>query len=117
MTRVLTLTLALLIAVTSQQMAIARGVAMDAHGQIILCTGQGPVAVVVDRDGQPIDGTGGIVHICPDCALTLLAAMETPDARPIPVVHMQTLTQTAVTALQKRVIPTPTHARGPPLFA
>lgn len=116
MTRFLSLTLALLIAVTSQPMAMARGVAMDAAGPVILCTGQGPVSVVLDRQGNPIEGTGGLVHICPDCALTLLAAIDAPNVVPLPVIHMQILAQTFGMTPGNPVIPTTAQARAPPLF-
>jgi len=62
--------LALMIALTSGAMAIARGQS-GAAGSIVLCTGTGPISVLVDGDGQPI----GPVHICPDCALSLFAAV------------------------------------------
>lgn len=115
MTRFLSITLALLIAVTSQQMAVARGVAVDAAGSVILCTGQGPVTVVLDTQGIPIEGTGGIIHFCPDCALTLIAAIDAPNTLPLPVTHMQMLTQTSAVAPQKPVIPKTAQARAPPV--
>ncbi|MRU16279.1 hypothetical protein FDP25_12625 [Roseovarius sp. A21] len=62
--------LALLLALTSQTMAVARG-APAPVGQAVLCTGTGPVTVLVDADGQPT----GQVHICPDCALGLFNAL------------------------------------------
>jgi hypothetical protein len=111
MTRILTLTLALLIAVTSQQMAMARGMARDASGQVILCTSQGVMTVTLDAQGEPM----GPVHICPDCALTLMAFADTVIAAESAVIYIQILAQTPVTALQIPVIPTRTQARGPPL--
>ncbi|AKS46855.1 hypothetical protein SAMN05444287_1979 [Octadecabacter temperatus] len=111
MTRILTLTLALLIAVTSQQMAMARGMARDASGQVILCTGQGVMTVTLDAQGEPM----GPVHICPDCALTLMAFADAPIAAESAAIHIQTLAHTPVTALQIPVVPTRTQARGPPL--
>jgi hypothetical protein len=112
MTRILTLTLALLIAVTSQQMAMARAVTKDAQGQVILCTGQGPLTVTLDAQGNPI----GPVHICPDCALTLMAYNDVPIAVKTPVVHIQTIAQTPVSTRQIGVIPIPTKARDPPVL-
>ncbi len=112
MTRILTLTLALLIAVTSQQMAMARGLTKDARGQVILCTGQGPTVVTLNAQGEPI----GPVHICPDCALTLMAYVDAPIAVETRVVHIQTLAQTFVSTPQILVIPITSQARDPPLF-
>lgn len=115
MIRILSLTLALLIAVTSQQMAMARGMMKDASGQVVLCTGSGPVTITLDAQGDPLNGTGGPVHICPDCALTMMAFVDAAPVASSPVIHIQTLTQTPVATLQIHVIPAVTHARGPPL--
>ncbi len=109
--RLLVLTLALLIAVTSQQMATARGMAYDANGQVILCTGQGPITVTVNTQGEPM----GVVHICPDCALSLVAVFATPPSVPARVVHSKTLSQTSDTASLIKIRAEPPNARGPPL--
>ena len=111
MTRVLTFTLALLIAVTSQQMAMARGTMKDAAGQVVLCTGHGIKTVTIDHNGDPID----VVHICPDCTLTLAESIAAPTAATLPVTHMHALWQTPVTDLQIALIPTFANPRGPPL--
>lgn len=55
---------------TGHSMAVARGMP-DANGQIVLCTGTGPVVVLVDENGQPM----GTPHICPDYAASLIAAL------------------------------------------
>ncbi len=68
--------LSLMLVLTSGAMAVARGQA-TAAGSVVLCTGAGPVAIQVDAQGQPT----GPVHICPDCALSLLDAAATgPDS-------------------------------------
>jgi len=77
----LALTLVAIMVLTSQSMAVARGMATNAAGQIVLCTGTGPVSVYVDEDGQPTRPP----HICPDCALHLLAAVAAPDIAPVPL--------------------------------
>jgi hypothetical protein len=59
--------LALVLGLTSQSMAVARG-ASAATGQMVLCTGTGPVAVYLDAEGQPTSAP----HICPDAALNIL---------------------------------------------
>lgn len=61
------LLLVLLLILTGQSMAVARGASGPA-GQMILCTGTGPVQVFVDEEGQPTAPP----RYCPDCALTLL---------------------------------------------
>lgn len=75
MTRLLTsLTLALVLALTSQSMAVARGAA-PATGQMVLCTGAGTVMVYTDAEGQPTSAP----HICPDAALNVLLDLGVPD--------------------------------------
>lgn len=109
---ILAVCLALLVAVTSQQMAVARGVAYDAAGQVVLCTGTGAVTVTMGADGAPI----GPVHICPDCALTAMAFVDAPVGGIMQVVHIQTLGQTVAPTLGSLVIHTAQNARGPPLY-
>ncbi|AJE45581.1 hypothetical protein [Celeribacter indicus] len=60
---------ALLLIVTSQSMAVARGTMRDPAGAMILCTGSGPTMVYVDESGRPM----GPRHICPEAALSILA--------------------------------------------
>lgn len=67
--------LALLLALTGQSMAVARGTTGPA-GQMVLCTGTGPVSILVDENGQPT----GPPHYCPDCVLSLLNAGDLPAA-------------------------------------
>lgn len=74
MTRVyhsfLSIVLSLLLALTAQSVAASRG--MDrALGQMVLCTGTGPVLVYMDEHGQPTKAP----HYCPDYALSLLGAV------------------------------------------
>ncbi|WP_083217568.1 hypothetical protein [Thioclava sp. SK-1] len=66
-----------LLAVTSLQMAVARGQARVA-GQIVLCTGTGVTTVHVDAQGQPIDRP----QICPDMALNWLVAVDMAQQQP-----------------------------------
>ncbi|KPP87050.1 MAG: hypothetical protein HLUCCO07_15100 [Rhodobacteraceae bacterium HLUCCO07] len=75
------LMLAAILALTGQSMAVARGMS-DVAGHIVLCTGTGPVTVLVDGNGQPV----GPSHICPDCALShfaLAGTMPQVVARPL----------------------------------
>ncbi|WP_366915002.1 DUF2946 family protein [Antarcticimicrobium sp.] len=89
--RYLALLLVAVMVLTSQSMAVARG-ATGPAGQIVLCTGTGPIAVHVDEDGQPT----GPPHICPDCALHLLDALSAPDVAPVPLAV--TLRRTQISA-------------------
>ena len=108
--RITALTLALLVAITSQQLAVARGMAMTAAGEAVLCTGQGTVTITLDDQGNPM----GPVHICPDCALSLMAAVDAPPAGSTPVFHMQVLSQTAEPAFRIHPVHIHGNARAPP---
>ncbi|NVO28305.1 hypothetical protein HJ526_12790 [Donghicola sp. C2-DW-16] len=66
---ILSLMMALLMAFTAVHMGYIRGMS-PAVGQMELCTGTGPITVGVDSEGKPAS-----LHYCPDCALTLLAAV------------------------------------------
>ncbi|EEW56646.1 conserved hypothetical protein [Ruegeria sp. TrichCH4B] len=54
--------------------AAASRFARDATGQVILCTGTGPVTVYVDENGEPT----GAPHICPDCITHILDLAQSP---------------------------------------
>lgn len=67
--------LSLMLVVTSLSMAVARG-APGPAGQLVICTGSGPVMINVDSEGQPT----GAVHICPEAALSLIQmGFDSPD--------------------------------------
>lgn len=72
--------LAFVLLVTSQSMAVARGTMVDATGTMVLCTGTGPITVLMDENGEPI----GPRHICPDCALSVIAGLAEPFVLPAP---------------------------------
>jgi hypothetical protein len=67
------LLLALVLVLTSQSMAVARG-GSAATGQMVICTGSGPMAVLVDADGQPVEAA----HLCPDATLQVLTDVDAP---------------------------------------
>ncbi|MCG7518801.1 hypothetical protein [Ruegeria sp. Ofav3-42] len=72
--RFLPFVLSLLVILTGQGVSASRG--MDrAVGQMVLCTGSGPVVVYMDAEGQPTQPP----HFCPDYALTLLGAVTVAD--------------------------------------
>lgn len=74
MSRLLRLSLILLLALTSIALGHARGQSRIA-GQVVLCAGGTVTTVTVDRDGVPVP----VVHVCPDMALSVLAGLA-PDA-------------------------------------
>ncbi|MBT8152617.1 hypothetical protein KMP13_01635 [Epibacterium ulvae] len=55
------------------QSAAARVTMTDAAGQIVICTGTGPMTVYVDADGQPVDAPVP----CPDCLILSVVALLT----------------------------------------
>lgn len=59
-----------MIALTGLGVASSRGIDKIA-GQMVLCTGSGPVVVYMDKDGQPTQAP----HYCPEFALSLLSAV------------------------------------------
>ncbi|WP_170761852.1 hypothetical protein [Ruegeria lacuscaerulensis] len=69
--RILPLALSLLVILTGQGVAASRGVD-SVVGQMVLCTGTGPVVVYMDSEGQPAQAP----HFCPDYALSLLGAVS-----------------------------------------
>jgi hypothetical protein len=84
---ILALIFAVLLIATSGAMASARGMAQDATGQMVLCTGAGVTAVLMDAEGQPL----GALHYCPDCALSSLAVLDADqlNVTPSPTVITQ----------------------------
>ena len=104
--------LALLVALTAQQLAVARG-QPEAAGQIALCADGRIVTVAVDREGNPI----GPPRICPDVALALMAALALPEPGALPVVLMQRLVQAYESKNAISHIHITARARDPPLSA
>lgn len=76
----LQLLLVLALVVTGQALAQARGQAA-AVGQMVICTGTGPVMVSVDTEGNPT----GPPHICPEGALALFLDGAAPATGHAPV--------------------------------
>ncbi|PTQ75638.1 hypothetical protein [Celeribacter persicus] len=102
---------AFLLIVTSQSMAVARGTMRDASGAVVLCTGTGPITVLTDADGQPI----GPSHICPDCALSVIAGLaDAFDLQP-PTQQVLRFTPLSFAAEGHDTLPPRACARAPPL--
>ncbi|EDM72383.1 hypothetical protein RAZWK3B_09036 [Roseobacter sp. AzwK-3b] len=108
----LAIALAFVLTLTAQSTALARS-APDPAGQMVLCTGTGPVTVLVDAQGQPT----GAVHICPECALSLfqVTSSDTPDLlRPTTWTPAQTIDLHLEIFDLARL---PARARGPPVHS
>ena len=111
MSRPLAAFLILIVALTSIGLGSARGT-MRIGGEVVLCTGHG---VVVTR--LPADPDRATAHLCPDMALSLMAATAAPDAAlPARATLPQALPPAAlgsVTAAATRQV----RVRGPPVGA
>jgi len=110
MRQITVLMVALVIGVTSVQLAAARG-QPPATGTMVICTGTGPVHILVDQNGVP---TGGVM-ICPDYAMAFFADVwsQVSDVRRIDSWQDVWVAQPGVQrADQMRV---DSQARGPPL--
>ncbi|MCO0635445.1 hypothetical protein M8745_05650 [Lutimaribacter sp. EGI FJ00014] len=103
---------ALVLVLTGQSMAIARGTP-GPSGEIVLCTGSGPISVLVDENGQPV----GRAHICPDCAFAFFAAhWDAPRLPPRPEARAVPLRPDTTARPETAQAPTP-QARGPPVLS
>jgi hypothetical protein len=102
--------LSLILAITSQGMAVARGQNPDAGTDMVICTGYGMVVMTIGPDGKPVEKT----QICPD-ALSIFADGVYSPAAPV-VVRRVGAAVAAVYAVFSfvRVAMVP-QARGPPL--
>jgi len=103
--------LALLLVLTGQELAIARGHAA-ASGSAVLCGGQGLILVTLDDRGQPV----GPPHYCPDAVATIwappAAIAPTPPARLLraigsPQIAVLVLPPVALLVAQARAPPAP----------
>jgi hypothetical protein len=107
---ILGLLLALLLAVTSVTMAVARGQSPMGR-DVIICAGAGTSTITLDANGNPVRA----MHPCPDCLMGVTAAIA-PDAvaahmRPHTRGTILAHTQTALAATLRARAAT---ARGPP---
>lgn len=83
----------------------------DATGQVILCTGMGPVTVYVDENGEPT----GPPHICPECITHLLDLAIAAPMLVAPETCARQATPLAPRAQWTRAVVHSPRARAPPL--
>ncbi|CUK05314.1 hypothetical protein RUE5091_02704 [Ruegeria denitrificans] len=108
--RILPFVLSLLVILTGQGVAASRGIDR-AVGQMVLCTGTGPVVVYMDADGQPAQPP----HFCPEYALTLLGAIAV-SAPELPVAPDRVQPAPLRKASNLIALPVPYRpARAPPV--
>lgn len=108
--RTLTLiALALLLALTSQSLAVARG-QTRAGEAVVICSGGGAVTLTLDAQGNPT----GPAHLCPDMALAFFAALDLPPMTlPARVARAERAVLPPRFAAASQGTPAP-QARGPP---
>lgn len=101
--------LTLLLILTGQQAALARGAAPTV-GQAVICIGHQVVVVHLDADGQPVEEH----HLCPDLALMLFAGIGLPLELPEPELAATTARWTAFARQHPPMQHVTPAARGPP---
>lgn len=111
MKQITAILLALTVLMTSGAMASARGQMRDASGAMVICTGAGVVTVLVDENGTPIEHG----HICPDCALSVLAGLEDGFQLPELVILASHLSELGWVRPTARAQAPETRARAPPV--
>ena len=112
MRSVLSAAMAVILAVTSLTMAVARGETRMGT-EIVICTGYGITTVTVDEEGNPT----GPVHLCPDMVLGMMAALDTPP--PVftrPEGRVERIEPVEPVQLRGTQVPQP-RARDPPAVA
>lgn len=109
MSRLLRLSLILLLVVTATALGHARGQSRIA-GQVVLCGGGMVTVAAADHEGRPVP----VPHLCPDMALSLLAGLspEPPMAAPPRSGRVARWMPQAVAAGGAGILPA--QARGPP---
>lgn len=109
----LALILALILALASQTAAVAR-TAMSAPGlEMTLCTGDGPVTVTLDAQGNPVVPS----HHCPACILALsMPPLATAPVQPPRILRPLPPARAAPLPARGPSHPTP-PVRAPPLSA
>lgn len=106
------LSLAMMLALTSLTLAVARGQA-PAVGEVVICTGMGLQVLHLDAEGNPV----GAPHVCPDGIASFIAA----DA-PMPVMPLRRLSTGERLTILTGIAQADLHrsratARGPPEIA
>ncbi len=104
------LCLALLMVLTGQAVAVARG-QPGAEGWAEICSGTGPVMVAVDAKGQPV----GPAHLCPDDAALLLQAIPAAALDAVPARTAHRIAFPPDIRSSHNPAPLSPAARGPPV--
>ncbi len=108
----LAISLALMLALTGQGMAVVQGSGGPA-GHMVLCTGAGLVTIHLDENGNP---TGPPV-LCPDCVLKLLTALVLPTVPAVPTAAPPVILPVRAAPVQMARAHARAMARAPPRVA
>jgi hypothetical protein len=104
------LALILVLMLTSIGLGTARGT-VRLGTEVVLCTGHGVVVTRIPDTGQTS------AHLCPDMAMSLLAAIAPPAVTPPQRTSMAVPHQRPVFRLSAPIVLTMTRARDPPILA
>lgn len=91
--------------------AAVAGGAAPAVDRVVICSGHATTVLFVDAEGTPTSAP----HLCPDCAMHLLAGVPASDAEPTFVAPSQSVTISLLPPLARGDKISATRARGPPL--
>lgn len=105
------ISLALMLALTGQAMAVARG-ASSPSGQMVICSGNGPLMLSVDENGQPT----GPPHVCPEYALSVIAATSDVPQSPIRPIGRKSALKFETARFSSPVFFIHASARAPPVL-
>lgn len=108
---ILSLLLAGVIVLTAQSAAVARTMP-DASGQMVLCSGTGPMLVSVDENGVPMEPP----QLCPDCALALFTALDAGEVTIASLGMWRRYTANAVHVSARTCRMGQPNARAPPVL-
>lgn len=106
----LSLLLALLLVVTSQGMALARGHMANPVDRITICTGLGVQTIWLDANDQPVE----IGHACPDCTLIGFDVAADPQGLPAVAAPRARIKAQPCGQLAGPMVRLAPPARGPP---
>ncbi|SFB10856.1 hypothetical protein SAMN05421688_2912 [Poseidonocella pacifica] len=106
----LAVTLALLFLWSSAGVAAIRTLP-GAAGTMVICTGAGPVTIVIDGEGQP----AATRHICPDCLTHHIDTVLPVFGAPLRAPEFTWFRPLLPLAVAPPIRPVQISARGPPL--
>lgn len=105
------LSLVLVLLLSAASLGAARG-QMRAAGTVVLCAGAAVSVQAVDINGRPVP----VTHICPDMALSLMAAVAGPPVLPVRAEAAGAVLDPAADAVARSGRSAVAHrARGPPV--